>query len=200
MDRPCQPGGVVDEVQGARETSRRTRTLVGLVLVLLVVGVSADRWQADRERRALLDAVVRGEQVIDRSAASLRGLGTYVAPLTSNPEAPEAARAWALSVLSDDAARWQPRVQSRRAEVLDVDLAPWHYSLRTAREAYAHRLSAWKDSLAEVERGPQAPGDGGRAVRAAAEQARRALLAAGADAGRVDEALGRREARSGARR
>lgn len=193
---PCQPGGVVDEVHGAAETSRRTRTLVGVVLVLLLLGAAGDRWQADRERRALLETVAAGEQVVQASGASLRGLATYVGPLTSNPDAPERARAWAYDTLAHDAARWQPRVQSRRQEVLDVPVAPWHGDVRAAREAYAERLGVWVDVLVDLSAATPGQTDRGQAVRASKQQAREALLLAGADVERVRELLGRGEARS----
>ena len=195
MDRTCQPGSVVDEVQGVAETSRRTRTLAVLVLVLLVLGAGADRWQTDRERRALLDAVAAGEQSVRASSASLRGLATYVGPLTSNAEAPQAARAWAFDVLSRDAARWQPRVQSRRQDVLDVPVAPWHGEARAAREAYAQRLAVWTEVLLAMEAATLGQSDRGQQVRSSTRQAREALLLAGADAERVRELLGRGEAR-----
>jgi hypothetical protein len=187
---------VVDEVRGAAETSRRTRTLVGIALVLLLLGAAADRWQADRERQALLETVASSEQVVQASGASLRGLATYVGPLTSNPDAPERARAWAYETLAHDAARWQPRVQSRRQQVLDVPVAPWHGDMRAAREAYAERLAVWVDVLLDVEAATLGQTDRGQAVRSSKQQARQALLLAGADVDRVHALLGRGEARS----
>ena len=187
-------------MQGAAETSRRTRTLVGIVLVLLLLGAGADRWQADRERRALLDAVAAGEQSVQASSSSLRGLATYVGPLTSNSEAPERARDWAYDVLSRDAARWQPRVQSRRQDVLNVPVAPWHGDVREAREAYAERLAVWTDVLRSMEAATLGETDRGPEVRWSRRQAHDALLLAGADAARVRELLGRGEAGPASRR
>lgn len=187
-------------MQGAAETSRRTRTLVVLVLVLLVLGAAADRWQADRERRVLLDAVAAGEQSVQASSASLRGLATYVGPLTSNSEAPESARSWAYEILSRDAARWQPRVQDRRQAVLDVPVAPWHRDAVSAREAYAERLAVWVDVLAAMEAATLGESDRGQEVRTSTTRAREALLLAGADRARVRELLGGGEARAGTRR
>ena len=191
---------MVDEVRGAERSSRRTRMLVGLLLAVLVLGLGGDRWQAARERSALLDAVAQGEQVAHRSGASLRGLATYVGPLTANLEAPQAAREWAFDTLSVEAGRWRPRVQDRRAQVLAVPVAPWHFELRTAREAYAARLGAWSEVLAARERRVRARSDPGQAVRSSVEQARDALLAADADPDRVRALLGGGEAAARRRR
>jgi len=190
----------VDEVRGADRTSRRTRATVVGTLVLLLLGAAGDRWQAARERQDLLDAVVAGEGVVRASGASLRGLATYVSPLTSNPDAPDAARSWAFEALSQDAARWQPRVQDRRQEVLDVAVAPWHGDVRSAREAYAERLGVWLQALVEMENATLGQGGVGRDVRSSAARAREALLVAGADAERVQELLGRGEAGAPLRR
>jgi hypothetical protein len=56
-----------DELVGASPPSRRTRAAVWTVLLALLLAVGLDRWQVERERAALLDAVVAGEQAVDRS-------------------------------------------------------------------------------------------------------------------------------------
>jgi hypothetical protein len=187
---------VVDVVSGAGETSRRTRVVLALAVLLLVAGLAADRWRTQQERAALLDAVVEGERVVDRSSARLLGLRAYVGPLVGDPDARPAARQWAIDSLREEAASWRPRVRDERAAVLDLPVAPWHTDLAGAREAYAERLAAWDQLLAGV--GRRGGGSGAQA-RDAADRARAALLGAGTDPGRVRALLGR-EAGAPARR
>ncbi len=189
---------MVDEVSsGGVETSRRTRALVALVLLAVLATVGADRWRAAQERAALLDAVVAAEQVVQRSAASLRGLRAYVGPLAANPDARPEARAWAFDALRADAARWRPRVRQEQAAVLELPVAPWHGDVRAARDAYADRLAAWDELLDGV--GRRGRGSGASA-RTAAERAATALGVADLDEERVRGLLGLGEARSTARR
>lgn len=188
---------MVDEVSGAGETSPRTRALVVALGVLAVLGLGADRWQVARERAALLDAVVAGEQVVQRSAASLRGLRAYVGPLAGNVDARPEAREWAFDALRADAARFRPRVQDSRADVLGLPVAPWHGDVLAARDAYAARLTAWDELLDGV--GRRGRGSGASA-RVAAERASTALVVADLDEGRVRDLLGLGEARSTTRR
>ena len=182
---------MVDEVSGAGETSRRTRALVVAVLVLLAVGLALDRWQADRERTALLATVEEAESTVTSSVSSLLSLADYAGPLLTNADAPAASRRSALGTLARDAARWEPRVRAREEQLDDRLLLPWHGDLRAAREAYARRLVAWADLLATVDRDPAAflGGSDGEVRRTRAE-AVDALLAAGADPERVRRALG----------
>ena len=182
---------MVDEVSGAGETSRRTRALVVAVLVLLAVGLALDRWQADRERTALLATVEEAESTVTASVSSLLSLADYAGPLLTNEDAPAASRRSALGTLARDAARWEPRVRAREEQLDDRLLLPWHGDLRAAREAYARRLVAWADLLATVDRDPAAflGGSDGEVRRTRAE-AVDALLAAGADPERVRRALG----------
>ena len=189
--------GSRDELVGAPEPSRRSRVVVGLALAVLLTAVGADRWQAARERSALLDAVASGEQVVQRSAASLRGLRAYVGPLVGNVDARPEAREWAFDTLRADAARWRPRVREQRAEVLDLPVAPWHGDVLAARDAYAGRLAAWDDLLDGV--GRRGRGSGA-ASRAAAERASAALVVADLDEQRVRDLLGLGEVRRAARR
>jgi hypothetical protein len=188
---------VVDEVSGAGEPSRRTRALVVTLVVLLVLGIGLDRWQVARERSALLEAVVGGEQVVQGSAASLRGLREYVGPLVSDVDARPEAREWAFDTLRADAARWRPRVREERTQVLDLAVAPWHGDVRAARDAYAGRLAAWDELLDGV--GRRGRGSGASA-RVAAERASTALVVADLDERRVRDLLGLGEARSTTRR
>jgi predicted lipoprotein len=189
---------VVDEVSGGAEgTSRRTRALLALALVLAVLAAAGDRWRAEQERTALLRAVDGGEQVVDRSSERLLGLRAYVGPLVGDPEARPAARRWAVDSLREEAASWRPRVRAQREAVLELSVAPWHTDLAAARSAYAERLAAWDALLAGV--GRRGGGSGERA-RDAADRASTALLVAGTDADRVRELLGRGEAGAAARR
>ena len=215
--RTCQPGAVEDvgsrdevagpgragrrdEVAGAQATSRRTRTLVGLALVLLVLGVGADRWLVERERTALLATVEEAETAVTASQNSLLSLMEYAGRLLTDADVPAATRTSALATLSRDAARWQPRVRARHDGALSQRIAPWHGDLRAARDAYALRLDVWADRLAEVERRPQALSGGGAEVRRSRQRAVDRLLDAGADAARVRSLLGSGEAESRARR
>ena len=189
--------GSRDELVGAPERSGRGRVVLGLVLVALLVVVGADRWQAARERSALLEAVVAGERAVQGSAASLRGLRAYVGPLVGNPDARPEAREWAFDSRLADAARWRPRVRQERADVLDLPVAPWHREARAAREAYADRLAAWDELLDGV--GRRGRGSGASA-RDAAERASTALALADLDEGRVRDLLGLGEAEAVRRR
>ena len=183
---------MVDEVSGAEGTSRRTRAVVALVLVLLLAGLAADRWRADRERSALLTSVEEGERTVTASVTSLLSLADYAGPLLTAEDAPAASRRSALATLAQDAARWAPRVRARREVVEDAAVLPWHGDLRSAREAYVRRLGAWADLLATVERDPEAfLGGSDGPVRSTRARAVDALLAAGADPERVRRALGR---------
>jgi hypothetical protein len=186
---------VVDEVSGADATGRRTRVLVALAVLLLVIGLAADRWQADRERAALLATVEDAERTVTASLDSLLSLVDYAGPLLTSADVPAASRRSALVTLSRDAARWEPRIRAREELVEDAGALPWHGDLRTAREAYARRLTAWADLLATVERDPEAVlgGSDGDVTRTRA-RAVDALLAAGADPDRVRRAVGRGEA------
>jgi hypothetical protein len=128
--------------------------------------------------------------------AGLRGLRAYVGPLTSNVDARPAARGGpstrcarrppvgvpGCALLGQTSATSRSLVARRRAD---------------GPEAYAGRLAAWDELLAGV--GERGRGSG-EAARTAAEQARTALLAAGTDADRVGDLLGRGEAGAPARR
>ena len=193
-------------MSGARATSRRTRALVAVAVLLLVVGVAADRWRLDRERSALLATVEEAETTVTASVSSLLSLADYAGPLLISEDAPAASRRSALATLSRDAARWEPRIRAREQAVEDAVVLPWHGDLRAAREAYGRRLVAWADLLATVDRDPEAfLGGSDDEVRRTRSQAVDALLAAGADPERVRRALGRGaletgEAGAGARR
>ena len=191
-DRPPRRG----RRRSASATSRRTRSLVGLALGLLVLGAAADRELADRERTALLADVRDGESVLAAARDSQQSLAQYAGPLLTGVDVPPAARRSAFATLADDAARWEPRVRARRAQVADADVLPWHGELRAAREAYARRLETYAEALAEVEREPEVlTGAVGDDVRDSRRSALDALLAAGVDAADVRSALGRGEAR-----
>ncbi len=192
---------MVDEVSGAQGTTRRTRALVVLVVVLLLTGLATDRWRVDRERAALLTAVEQAEATVEASVSSLLSLADYAGPLLTNEDASAASRRSAFATLSRDAARWEPRVRAQQVLVEDAAVLPWHGDLRAAREAYARRLVAWGDLLATVDQDPEALlGGSDGDVRRTRSQAVDALLAAGADPERVRRALGRGEAAAQGRR
>jgi hypothetical protein len=197
---------VVDEVSGAGEPSRRTRGLVLALAVLLVLGLAADRWQADRERTALLATVERSETTVTASLDSLLSLADYAGPLLTTEDVPATSRRSALATLARDAARTRGSQRARQELVDDGRLLPWHRDLRAAREAYARRLAAWADLLAMMDRDPEAfLGGSDGDIRRTRQQAVDALLRAGADPERVRRALGRGaldagEARSTSRR
>ena len=183
---------MVDEVSGAEGTSRRTRAVVVALALLLLVGVALDRWQADRARTALMATVEECESTVTASLDSMLSLVDYAGPLLTSADVPAASRRSALVTLSQDAARWEPRIRARERTVRDGLVLPWHRDLRAARQAYARRVVAWADFLAAVEREPEAVlgGSDGEVTRLR-QQAVDALLAAGADPERVRRALGR---------
>jgi hypothetical protein len=183
---------VVDEVSGAEGTSRRTRAVVVALALLLLVGVALDRWQADRARTALMATVEECESTVTASLDSMLSLVDYAGPLLTSADVPAASRRSALVTLSQDAARWEPRIRARERTVREGLVLPWHGDLRAARQAYARRVVAWADFLAAVEREPEAVlgGSDGEVTRSR-QQAVDALLAAGADPERVRRALGR---------
>jgi hypothetical protein len=183
---------VVDEVSGAEGTSRRTRAVVVALALLLLVGVALDRWQADRVRTALMATVEECEGTVTASLDSMLSLVDYAGPLLTSADVPAASRRSALVTLSQDAARWEPRIRARERTVREGLVLPWHGDLRAARQAYARRVVAWADFLAAVEREPEAVlgGSDGEVTRSR-QQAVDALLAAGADPERVRRALGR---------
>jgi hypothetical protein len=183
---------VVDEVSGVEGTSRRTRLLVLVAVLLLAAGLAADRWRLDRERSALLGTVEQAEGTVSASLGSLLSLVDYAGPLLTSADVPAASRRSALVTLSRDAARWEPRIRARQELVDDAVVLPWHDDLRAAREAYASRLTVWADLLATVEQDPEAilGGSDGDVTRTRS-RAVDALLAAGADPERVRRALGR---------
>ena len=186
---------------GSPETSRRARTLVAVVLVLLVLGLAGDRWQSERELDRLLAAVADGEQVIHASQASLTGLADYQSDLLHSPDTPQAARAAAYDNLASDARRWHPRVAARQEQVTSLQMAPWHQDLREAREAYAVRVQRWTEVLERYAGQPQTGGDPRGEVADARDAARAALLvAAGGERERVTRLLGGREGGPGRRR
>lgn len=179
----------------ASATSRRTRTLVGLALVLLVLGAAVDRELADRERTALLAAVEDGETALSAARYSQLSLAQYAGPLLTGVDVPTAARRSAFATLAQDAARWEPRVRARQDSVAAQDVLPWHEELQAARDAYAARLEAWADVLARVEREPEVLTDAlDDDVRASRQAAAEALVAAGLDPAAVRSALAGREA------
>ncbi len=168
------------------------RVLVALAVLLLVVGLAADRWRVDRERSALLATVEQAESTVAASLDSLLSLADYAGPLLTTEDVPAASRRSALATLSRDAARWEPRIRARKEMVGDAVVLPWHGDLRNAREAYTRRLDTWADLLAEVDRDPEAfLGGSDGEVRRTRQRAVDALLAAGADPKRVRRALGR---------
>ena len=183
---------MVDEVSGAEGTSRRTRAVVVALALLLLVGVALDRWQADRARTALMATVEECESTVTASLDSMLSLVDYAGPLLTSADVPAASRRSALVTLSQDAARWEPRIRARERTVREGLVLPWHGDLRAARQAYARRVVAWADFLAAVEREPEAVlgGSDGEVTRSR-QQAVDALLAAGADPERVRRALGR---------
>jgi hypothetical protein len=183
---------VVDEVSGAGESSRRTRVVAVLVVLLLVLGVAADRWRLDRERAAVLTAVEEAESTVTASLDSLLSLADYAGPLLTNEDVPPASRRSALTTLARDAARWEPRIRAREELVADAAVLPWHRDLRDAKQAYVGRLTTWADLLATIDSDPEAFLGGSDAdVRETRQRAVDALLAAGADPERVRRALGR---------
>ena len=183
---------MVDEVSGAGATSRRTRVVVALAVLLVLTGLAADRWQAERERAALLTAVEEAESTVSASLDSLLSLADYAGPLLTSEDVPAASRRSALTTLGRDAARWEPRIRAREDAVQDTAVLPWHRDLRAARAAYVDRLTTWADLLATIDSDPEAfLGGSDGAVRGTRQRAVDALLAAGADPERVRRALGR---------
>ncbi len=143
---------MIDEVIGAQATSRRTRTVVGLVLVLLVLGFAGDRWQSARETDRLLAVVTDGESAVRGSQASLAGLAQYSSRLLTGADVTDGARGAAYESLARDAARWQPRVADPQRRLAGLTVVPWHDGLRDARSAYALRLQSWADVLQRAAR------------------------------------------------
>jgi hypothetical protein len=174
----------------APRASGRRRALVGLVLVLTLLAVAADRWQAARERGQLLRSVTAGEQAVEGSQVSIASLARYSSDLLHSADVSDPVRRSAYQLLADDAGRWRPRVQRARSDVAATAVLPWHGQSRAAREAYEQRLTAWLDVLADFEAAPQAGlGGAGPAVTTSRGAARQALLAAGLDRDRVRELL-----------
>ena len=173
----------------ASATSRRTRALVGLALVTLVLGGAADRRLADRERAALLEAVEAGEGTLSAARDSQLSLAQYAGPRLTSVVPPTARRS-AFAMLARDAGRWEPRVRARQREVAALEVLPWHDELHAAKDAYAARLDVWADVLAEIEREPDVLTEllDGR-VRDSRRRAADALVAAGLDPADVRSAL-----------
>jgi hypothetical protein len=168
------------------------RGLVGLALVLTLLAVSADRWQAAREREDLLASVTAGERVVDASQSSIASLAEYSAGLLYAAEVSDSVRGSAYGNLAQDAGRWQPRLERAGRDVAGTRVLPWHRDVREARRAYQQRLTAWTDLLADFADSPQQGfGDRDGTVTASRRAARTALLAAGLDERRVSRLLGR---------
>lgn len=146
---------MTDEVSGAEPVSRRTRSLVLAVLLVVALAFAADRWQSERELDQLLAAVADGEQVIDRSQSSLSSLVEYQAPLLAGGDVPAEAQKSAYANLSRDAARWQPVLDGPRRRVAEVRMLPWHQDLREGKAAYAVRVQRWADVLEQTRVDPQ---------------------------------------------
>ena len=161
--------------------------------MLLLAGLAADRWRADRERDRLLTAVETAERTVTASQSSLLSLADYAGPLLTTEDVPAASRRSALVTISRDAARWEPRVRAAAGSARRARrCSPGTATCATARAAYADRLGAWADLLAAIDREPSAfLGGSDGDVRRTRAEAVDALLAAGVDPERVRRALGR---------
>ena len=158
--------------------SRRGRVVVVLVVLLLVAGVTADRWQRDRELDDLLDAVVAAERLVRASQASLASLASYQSALLVRADVPPEARDSAYANLARDAARWSPQLEAARQDVARSGALPWHPDIRAAREAYVRRADTWVGVLTTLAERPDQGLSGQTEVTRTREAAQQALQAA----------------------
>lgn len=131
----------------SRPTSRWLKIVLGALVLVVVVAVCADWWQANREMDTLLDEVEDSENQVTVAVENLEYTIRFstLAGLddTASEEAREAARVEVGRQLAVACARAAKAIQDSGKEVEDVQILPWHRSLRDARAAYLYRNGAW---------------------------------------------------------
>lgn len=118
-------------------------------IVLVVVAVGADWWQANREMDALLEEVEGSEQQVAAAVENLEYTVRFSRLAGLEATAPQEARDAAMVDVSRRlavaCARAAKAMQESGAQVQSVRILPWHRSLLDARTAYLERSRAWQD-------------------------------------------------------
>ena len=135
----------LDEVSGGREPRRWFRPLGIAVVVLVALGVGADRLARHAESGALRSCVVTAESDLDDLAYRTAGLEVYIASAVDRPDVAPAVRRSLRGIVQETVLRGLPPLQRDQARCGAV--RAWHGSVRTARRDYLAYLDLRVDQV-----------------------------------------------------
>ena len=171
-----------ETLEGGRDASprRRTRWVLGLVVVLVVGLVLADRAVREREVDTLLadvEDVSVSVSLADRRVAAMQ---LYLRPVASSGATGPGLAADLDELVREAAAKGADELRGRGRQVGSRPVLPWHHDVRDAQDALARYADARADRL---EVGPEPGPD------AALAPALEALRAAVGPSDRLDDAV-----------
>lgn len=133
-----------------RHPHPRGRRSVVACLVLLVVGLGADRWQVSREAEALLACVERGESAAENGRGRVAGTVQYASPqLTAAGTSPRV-RTSLEGLVRAAAGQADAPLTAARDACEAVTVAPWRAALADARSAYVVVLDRERERFAAI--------------------------------------------------
>ena len=180
VDDLVPTGGETLEGGRDRAPRRRTRWVAGLVVVLVVGLVLADRAVREREVDTLLADVEDVSVTVSLAERRVAAMQLYLRPVASSGATGPGLAADLDELVREAAATGVDELHARGRQVGSRTVLPWHHDVRDAQEA----LSRYADARADrLERGPQ------RGPDAALAPVLEALRAAVGPSARLDEAV-----------
>jgi hypothetical protein len=183
--------GAPDQVEGGPRRAPVNRWVVRTVVALVVIAVAAalvlpwlDRRQRSQELAALTGCVATGQSAVDYANASLRGMTQYISAGLGSAIDTDVRRSM-FGLLSQAASAGVPALDAAVRSCTSVSVKPSHHQVVDAKAAYVRWLAAKDAFFRAIVKDPRVARSTPPAHAELFDDARRALLAASTDAGRL---------------
>lgn len=132
-----EPSADVDEIVGGLPARRRTRWLLGLLVVLLVVAL-VGRWADGQQRRhefsTLLAKTADAQATVLAAQAEVLSIRSYTMPLLVSSSS-ATVRSGLAQLIDQSAATGATSLREARDAIARLTELPWHHEMRSARRA-----------------------------------------------------------------
>ena len=138
-----------ETLEGGREASprRRTRWVLGLVVVLVVGLVLADRAVREREVDVLLSDVENVSAAVSLADQRVIAMQLYIRPVASSSATSPELAADLDELVLEAAATGSDELREHGRQVGSRIVLPWHHDVRDAQDALARYAGARADRL-----------------------------------------------------